>query len=326
MHESELDQFKRHINLVEFAVDRYGYRRLPRESSRSCHVLDHAPTKDRILVTRQADGHWVYCSVRDDRDNGSVVDFVQRRRRFDLGRTRQELRDWLRLPRSDPGPEHRPACPPVVRNRRAVVEAFAAARSLRNSAYLNSRGLRSETLTSPRFRGTWKVDARGNVLFPHRDEEGLAGFEIKNRGFTGFARGGSKALWQSARRPSDTILLITESAIDAISYQQLHRTEHVGYLSVAGTISREQAELLGRTFAALPPSVEIVAGVDSDLAGRVLAGILTQIAAAHGRAIVQHSPDPGVAKDWNDVLQRFERQRGPSRDRLAPLPGPEHLR
>lgn len=324
MHDDELEQFKRDIHFVEFAVSRYGYRRLPRESSRSSHVLAHAGTKDKILVARDADGHWVYCSVRDDRDNGTIVDFVQHRRRADLGRTRRELRDWLRTPRPDPGPDRRPDCPAVVRDRHAVVDAFARARSLRNSPYLNSRGIHQETLQSPRFRGTWKVDARGNVLFPHRDGEGICGFEIKNAGFTGFAKGGTKALWQSARRPSDKILLLTESAIDAISYQQLHRTEHVGYMSFAGAIRREQAVLLDRLFASLPPAVELVAGVDSDVGGRGLAGILTKLASAHARTIVTHSPEPGFAKDWNDVLQRFERE---GAGLIAP-PGrvPEHAR
>ena len=39
---------------------------------------------DKIVVNRGADGHYVYFSVRDDDDNGSIIDFVQRRDRISL--------------------------------------------------------------------------------------------------------------------------------------------------------------------------------------------------------------------------------------------------
>jgi len=326
MHDRELDQFKRDINLVEYAIDRYGYRRLPRESSRSSHVLVHEPSHDKILVTRQPDGHWVYCSVRDDRDQGTVVDFVQRRRHLDLGRTRQELRDWLRTPRPDPGPTRRPECPPVTRDREAVTHAFARAYTPASSAYLNGRGLLPETLHDARFAGTWKEDARGNTLFPHRDEQGLCGFEIKNHGFTGFAAGGHKALWHSVRRPADTVLIVTESAIDAMSYQQLHRLRCARYVSTAGSLSRPQTELISRTFARLPPQTQIVAAVDADARGATIAATIAQLAAAHTLSFVRHEPAPGLGKDWNEALQRLERDLLASLDNLPRRRAPEHAR
>ena len=49
-------------------------------------------------------------------------------------------------------------------------------------------------LSSPRFRGRMRIDARGNTVFPHFDAAGLCVYEIKNRGFTGFAAGGKKGL------------------------------------------------------------------------------------------------------------------------------------
>ena len=42
------------------------------------------PNGDKIIVKRSADGHYVYFSVRDDRDNGSIIDFVQKRMRLSL--------------------------------------------------------------------------------------------------------------------------------------------------------------------------------------------------------------------------------------------------
>src|SRR5258708_22332251 len=79
MYDDELHRFKSDIHFVRYAVDRYGYQRDRRESSVSSHVLRHPATDDKIVVRKDKDGHWTYFSVRDDRDHGTIVDFVQRR-------------------------------------------------------------------------------------------------------------------------------------------------------------------------------------------------------------------------------------------------------
>ena len=190
-----------------------------------------------------------------------------------------------------------------------MAEVFAAARVSETSAYLAARGLRQETLCDPRFAGTWRMDARGNVLFVHTGEAGVvSGFEIKNRGFTGFVPGGTKTAWQSASRADDRALVVTESAIDALSYHQLHRDRHesIRYLSTAGTPSTAQFELLGRIFARLPPASTVVAAVDSDEAGRKLASRIETLTRRIPHVEFRRDA-PDRAKDWNDVLQCVER-------------------
>ena len=34
---------------------------------------------DKIIISREDDGHYVYWSVRDDSDNGTIIDFVKYR-------------------------------------------------------------------------------------------------------------------------------------------------------------------------------------------------------------------------------------------------------
>ena len=101
--------------------------------------MRHPATDDKIIVRRDGDGHWTYFSVRDDTDNGTVIDFVQRRRAVGLGGVRKELRAWLR--------EDRPRMPvqlfrPNVRTQagdeEAVRAAFERARAGR-SHYLAER-------------------------------------------------------------------------------------------------------------------------------------------------------------------------------------------
>ena len=309
MYDSELHRFKSDIDLVQYAIDRYGYQRDRRESSRACHVLRNVANNDKIVVRKAPDGHWTYFSVRDDRDHGTIIDFVSARGRHDsLGHVCEELRHWLGIarPRIDYGV---PFAPGPSADRRPPAETFAAARGADNSPYLNTRGIRPETLRDPRFAGTWKLDRRNNTLFVHTTETGqLTGFEIKNRGFTGFATGGTKTAWQSAARPTDDALVITESAIDALSYFQLHpgARDRTRYLSTGGAPSTRQLELLDRVFAQLPSAGRVVAGVDSDDAGVKLASRIETLVRQRGQIpFERHSPSP--AKDWNDVLQQVER-------------------
>jgi hypothetical protein len=317
MHDDELHRFKSDIHLAEYAAERYGYQRDRRESSARSHVLRHTSSGDKIVVRQDDDGHWTYFSVRDDRDHGTIVDFVRQRGRHpSLGSVRQELRQWLGTAR--PVPEY--AAPPVRRDPGiSPADAFLAARVADTCAYLAGRGLRSETLRDPRFAGTWRLDARGNVLFVHRGEDDvITGFEIKNRGFTGFAPGGTKSAWRSAVRDGDRALVVTESAIDALSHHQLHPEARstTRYLSTAGQPSPSQMDLLDRVFARLPFDTTVVAAVDSDAAGRDLANRIRALVHGHARLAFRRDA-PERAKDWNEVLQRVERDavraRGPGR-------------
>lgn len=316
MYDHELDCFKRDIHLVAFAVERYGYVRDRRESSRASHVLRHEASDDKIVVRQDADGHWTYFSVRDGRDNGTVIDFVQARGGRGLREVREELRRYLGSAR--PPPEHPATSPrPARLDTRSVEEAFAQARRADNSPYLNARGLRPETLGDRRFADTWRLGPYQNVLFAHRDDTGaVTGFEVKNQGLTGFATGGRKSAWQSQARPDDRALVLTESAIDALSHYQLH-PEHAGrtrYLSTAGQPSNSQMELLDRIFGHLPPACTVVAAVDADAPGHTLAGRLETLVRRHNHLGFLRDAPQG-AKDWNDVLRRVER------DFIRSLPG-----
>jgi hypothetical protein len=313
MYDHELDRFKRDIHLVAFAVQRYGYVRDRRESSRACHVLRHPGSTDKIIVRQDQDGHWTYFSVRDSGDNGTILDFVLARGARSLREAREALRQYLGSP--PPAIDFPPAPPQRSADTRSAAESFDLALRADCSPYLNERGIRPETLTDARFADTWRIGARQNVFFAHRDDDGVVtGFEIKNRGFTGFATGGRKAAWQSDARADDRVLVVTESAIDALSYHQLH-PEHAAvtrYLSTAGQPSRSQIELLDRLFSALPASSTVVAAVDADSAGEALVRGLRDLTRRHAELGFRRDA-PTAAKDWNEVLQRVERDAGRSR-------------
>src|SRR5207248_4095720 len=114
---------------------------------------------------------------------------------------------------------------------------------------------------------------------------GLCGYEIKNCGYSGFAAGGQKGLWFSHAQPGDRRLVLTESAIDALSYAALFADaeDQTRYASLGGKPSSRQAALVQATVAKLPAGAEIVAAFDADDAGRQLVEVIREAAASVAR-------------------------------------------
>jgi hypothetical protein len=200
MVDLELETFKTSIDLRSYAAG-LGYAWDRKESWRGSTVM-RAPDGDKVIIKRDADGHFVYFSVHRDGDSGSIIDFIQQRRRLSLGAVRKELRSWSGTPAASL-PSF-PALPKTGRDRIGVETQFARMLEARRHPYLeNERGLPAPLLEDLRFAGRIRVDAKSNAVFPHFDRDGLCGYEIKNRGFTGFSAGGTKGLWSSHEEPGD---------------------------------------------------------------------------------------------------------------------------
>ena len=312
--DEELDRFKR-INLCEFAASR-GYHLIRREKTRgggsrgstgSSLLMRHTTTDDKIVVRLDRDDHWTYFSVRDDRDNGTIVDFLQHRGSRSLVDVRHELRAWSGEHRSRVPPEYIPTRGAQPRDLRVLNETFSRAQPRSSSSYLNSRGIHPETLGCQRFAGTWRVDNRGDLLFPHYDrlagERRLCGFERKNARFAGFSTGGTKTIWTSNAGEQDDKLVLTEAVIDAFSYYQVHQNPLARYVSTSGSFGERQARHIAGAIAQMPVGGTVITAMDNDEAGEKLAARICALAG--NVAVVRHrSP---VGKDWNDYLQRHER-------------------
>ena len=167
-----------------------------------------------------------------------------------------------------------------------------------------ARAIPAALLQGERFAGRVRVDDRNNAIFPHFDLDGLCGYEIKNRGFTGFAKHGAKGLWLSHGRDGDNRLVLAESALDALSYAAMFPDAHARYGSIGGKPNPQQPELIRALVARLPSGSEVVAAMDNDADGATLAGVVAQAVQLSGRddlRFVVHQP-VGV-KDWNDALR-----------------------
>lgn len=288
----ELERFKS-LNLGRLAAS-YGYQLDRRESSRSSLVMRHADG-DKIIIATGEDGHAIFFSVHANA-SGSVIDFVMHRQGGSLGYARKTLRNYApssfptALPTAIPKPR------PIPHDRAALAAAWHRFAPYQGR-YLESRGLTAATViaASDRIRS----DERGNALFRHDDHEGLTGWEVKNKGFTGFAAGGRKALFAvrigippQSKPPR---IVVAESAIDALSYHQ-QNPDPALLLSFGGGLSPEQETLLKQVLTKYP-AAWIVTATDNDQEGEAFAATIKAIRPDAVRA------RPFNGKDWNDMVQ-----------------------
>ena len=305
----EIDQFKREINLSEYAAA-LGYSLDVKESSRNSAVMRDT-AGDKIIIGRQSQtGHWIYFSVRDDQDNGTIIDFAQNRRRLSLGELRQELRPWIGAAELPSRPQPRPAsfAPELIPSSKDIAAVqLAFARCVPGvSAYLTGRGINAAVQSSERFSGAIFTDQRSNTIFPHRNADGICGFEIKNQGFTGFAKGGEKGLWCSRAMRGDDTAVFTETAIDALSYFALEGHGRMRFFSVGGALNPEtQPGLIQAAAAKLPEGGTVIIATDNDEGGDMMAVQIVEAVTAAGRddlrIVEDRAADRGA--DWNDALQ-----------------------
>lgn len=311
MADRELDEFKTAVNLSEFAAAR-GYALDARASSRNSAVMRH-PNGDKVIIAKnEATNEWIYFSVRDGRDNGTVIDFLQNRGGGSLGHVRKTLRAWLGSPRPAGLQLHAFArdLVPVTKDRAAVLAEWEKAKACAALPYLTGRGLGPDVLALPRFAGRVRVDRRNNALFPHYDKDGLCGYEVKNKGFTGFAPGGVKGLWYSATKQTDHWLVFVESAINAYSFHLIHGGDGARYMSTGGEFSPQQRGnldlkqpgLLRLAMERMPEGSVIILGFDNDAAGDAFAAEVKALVPS-GRKVRRMLPDPATGKDWNDMLK-----------------------
>jgi len=301
--------FKRDIDLVAFAADpRFGYVRDKKRSTQRTAVLESHVGSDKIAVSRAPDSTWIYYSFTNDRDNGTIIDFVMQRESL---RSPAEACKFIA---TWEGPSLRASAPSVSAalvpfDRMAFAKRLQATHELRDFSYLvGARCLNASLVQHRRFATTIGQDAAGRVLFFHRDQDGICGWEEKGPSWTSFAKGGKKALWSSNVSSSDTTLVVAEAALDALSYAQLHPTAGTQYKSFGGAFGPPQVAELRLAVERIPASGRVVLALDNDVAGDRFAARLTDELASTGRAVVRHSPEHH--KDWNDVVKHLAQERG----------------
>lgn len=297
----ELDRFKRDINLAEFAAT-YGFvKDKTKSSSRNISMYD--PNGYRIVISLSPLGHWQYFSPHDDLDNGTIVDFVQKVTNCNLGEARKILRSWVGGPAS-PLLTREYKIENKKKDRQATVKYLSRFKPVTESAYLESRGIGHMVYTAPIFHGKILRGYDGAVIFPHFDEKGLCGYEVKKNGFSSFCQNGYKSLWASHISPDVVRLILAESPVEALSYYCLFHSPGNAYISASGNWAPETGELIKKILKKYSANgLTVVAAFNNDEPGERQAEKIETLVAEAGSGIEYKKDLPPTAGcDWNDVL------------------------
>ncbi|GAB3242915.1 hypothetical protein GCM10027346_39360 [Hymenobacter seoulensis] len=289
----ELDRFKQSIDLVDYATRRHGYDVKKAGPRGHWHQLEK--DGEMLIVSRKGD-HQVYLNPGDDRDSGSIIDFVKTRENQTLGQVRQTLRQYLGEPEQGWQAATSPPLPTPVayapthtgpaemeseaeRRARLVAAVMGTHASLTDRSYLHQRHLSDETIDSPAFQGRVFTSQQGNfrnTAFPLYNEHGIATVEQRNNEYKHLLQLPKTGVWVShPTEGKDTPvqrLVVSESPVDAMSYHQLHHRGAQGqpntlYVATSGTVTERQVELIQKLIDKQEPR-EVVLANDNDAAGR----------------------------------------------------------
>jgi len=302
---TELSQFKEQINLSEYAAS-IGYCIDRTESSKNSIVMRKGD--DKIIIALSAESqHYIYFSVRDDNDNGTIIDFIQNRTNESLGFVRKELRPWIgesaiQRPIIE---SYEKNIQPTQKDREHILREFSKLKVISDHPYLIERGISEVTQIHKRFLGKIYRDTKRNVAFPHYDEKGLVGFELKNKNFTGMPKGSSKTVWISNAFKTDKRLVITESGIEALSHFSLFKNLHDRYISMGGSWSPQAAKLVALMISKFKGS-DLVLAFNNDNAGREMIAKLQAFLEKENlietlKLIIEKPKQDNY--DWNNVLK-----------------------
>ena len=296
----DFNTFKRNINLPAFAVT-YGYEVDKKKTTKTSIAMKSG--NDKVIISKK-NSIWVYFSVNDDADSGTIVDFVKNRTNKAMPEIGRMLTAQNGL--SDPLPtSHK------VENQSndisRVKAIFNRCDPFQRSRYLESRGLDAELIKSTRFTGRVFVDRHRNVVFPHFQNGQVSGLELKNRDRGLLVKGSKKTFWRSNSNRNDTTLVVTEAVIDALSYAKLFQNPNELYLATGGGVSASQCQLFAKMLSATNTIKKVVIATDNDSGGDRIAKRLLKTArkSSYTGRVTRHRP-PVDGDDWNDELLRRE--------------------
>ena len=266
-HELTFQHIKEHVALPDL-LNHYGYHLKKGEnlSKGKWHVFEG---DDTLVVFKGRGGDWMYFNSQDDRDKGSVIDWM--RNRITTGRVEglqqqpgrnlwqsvnDHFRSYLDLPPEARRPLELPPLANLAPGDKLPTMHLLNCQPLTDTTYLTSRGISAETLSNPQFAGRifnhrHTVQKEGmpaktyvNTAFPAYYDGQVVGLEVKGTDFKGQAPDSefTRSLWLSKPLPNvnPTTLVLGESAIDALSYAQLHPNERAQYASTSGLLTQNK--------------------------------------------------------------------------------------
>ena len=311
--DAELERFKTEINLVDYLQD-LGYELDKSKSSRKSAVLKSGG--EVLIVSRNSNGHYVYFNAQDNKDSGTIIDFIQKRTGKNLGQVRKDLRAYLNG--YNPSEHLTPTNQSDIREMYQKAEYFTNAwKNLENldndeiwGYFKDIRNIKRKTIKNNEFI---KKDKDGNLYFAVQTENGITGIyktdnEMKQKLFV---KGSIKGIWANKKLSKDIKrIIVTETPIDSLSIQELNRIGAVKYnenetlhIATFGRMGEDAKKTLEKVFRMLPEA-KIVIATDNDTAGEEIASEVLKIANRENVNRVTF----GRAKDANEYLQEIKQK------------------
>lgn len=301
MAKLDYSKFKTDINLTQYAAH-LGYEIDRKKSTRSSIAM--RKDSDKVIISRRGN-LWVYFSVTDDNDNGTIIDFAEKRTHKSIGEIGRDLQSWIGGGVSLPDAKsYVREVAPQEYDSVSIEGNFKSLKPVHKHRYLASRGLTDTLLIDRRFAGCIFADRYQNAAFPHFKGGQVCGLELKNDDKALFVRGSEKTLWRSYAFKSDNTLILAEAVIDALSYHALYHRETAVYAATGGGLSPEQGKIITtfiRDFAALE---HIIIIPDHDQGGDKFEKRIREAVELSGFDEFCETHRPCLeGQDWNDVYK-----------------------
>jgi len=311
--DEELEKFKTEINIADIAIA-MGYYIDKTKTSRRAIVLKNG--QDVIIVSRNSNGHYVYFNPENEQDNGTIIDFVQKRTNKNLGQVRKILRQF----QAGTTKHLEKTNLTDIRNQYKVYHKFENlynAIMQKSSEYLSI--IDNYLIKAQRYRGISGktllesenvIITDNSFYFPIYDTNAMCGIyrtdtDMKEKKFI---KDSIKGIWADKKINKEfpiKKIVITESPIDALSakeYKKIKKYDDVEqtlYVSTFGRMGKEAKETLKKLFKKLP-NAEVIIATDMDDAGQSLAKEIGEIAEKAGNKYLRLELP---VKDMNDLLQ-----------------------
>ena len=301
MNQLDYSKFKTDINLTQYAAH-LGYEIDRKKSTRSSIAM--RKDSDKVIISRRGN-LWVYFSVTDDDDNGTIIDFAQKRTHKSMGEIGRDLQNWTHGGVSLPDAKSyvREVAPQEYDPAR-IERIFKSLKPVHRHRYLGNRGLTDALLIDRRFAGRIFADRYQNAVFPHFKDGQVCGLELKNHDKALFVRGSEKTLWRSYVFKDDNTLILAEAVIDALSYHALYRREKAVYAATGGGLSPEQGEIITAFIRDFVNLEHIIIIPDHDQGGdKFEKRILEAVEVSGFEGLLETHKPCHEGHDWNDVYK-----------------------
>jgi len=301
MTQLDYSKFKTEINLTQYAAH-LGYEIDRKKSTRSSIAM--RKDSDKVIISRRGN-LWVYFSVTDDNDNGTIIDFAEKRTHKSIGEIGRDLQNWIRGGISLPDAKsYAREVAPQEYDPARIEGIFKSLKPVHKHRYLGSRGLTDALLIDRRFAGRIFADRYQNAVFPHFKGGQVCGLELKNHDKALFVRGSEKTLWRSYVFKDDNTLILAEAVIDALSYHALYRREKAVYAATGGGLSPEQGEIITAFIRDFDTLEHIIIIPDHDQGGDKFEKRIREAVELSGFDGLCETHRPCLeGQDWNDVYK-----------------------